>query len=227
MRKLFRRIARLAIKALPDSDRLRDLAYRPKFETWLKSETANCRTFENRFKMYDYLIGEVLSEAKISYLEFGVFQGESIRHVVGLNSHSDSQFVGFDTFTGLPEDWVALGRTVDAKTFDTQGEPPRIGDDRVTFVKGLFQDTLPGFLETFEPGGQLIIHNDADLYSSTLFVLTRAQAIIRPGTILIFDEFRSIMHEFRALEDFCSAYSRDYEVVAATQNFAKVAIRVL
>ena len=42
---------------------------------------------------------------------------------------------------------------------------------RISFVKGWFQNTLPGFLNGFSPRSRLIVHNDSDLYSSTLFTL--------------------------------------------------------
>lgn len=57
-------------------------------------------------------------------------------------------------------------------------------------------------------------------------MLTRANNIIKPGTIIIFDEFYSVMHEFRALEDYCSAYMRNYSVIAATRNHLEIAIRI-
>ncbi len=64
------------------------------------------------------------------------------------------------------------------------------------------------------------------LYSSTLYVLTLANYIIVPGTIIIFDEFYSTMHEFRALDDYCISYMRSYEVIAATRNHGRIAIRM-
>jgi len=36
--------------------------------------------------------------------------------------------------------------------FDVGGKVPCIDDDRVSFVKGLFQDTLDEFLVKFRPG---------------------------------------------------------------------------
>ena len=75
-----------------------------------------------------------------------------------------------------------------------------------------------------------MIHNDSDLYPSTLYVLSRCNDLIQPGTIIIFDEFSSVLHELRALEDYCSAYRRDYTVIGATKSpadyYAQVAIRM-
>jgi hypothetical protein len=71
-----------------------------------------------------------------------------------------------------------------------------------------------------------VLNNDSDLYSSTLYVLTRAHDRLKPGTIVIFDEFSSVLNEFMALKHYCSAYRRDYEVLGATSSyFAQVAVR--
>ena len=75
-----------------------------------------------------------------------------------------------------------------------------------------------------DSGRPLIIHMDADLYSSTLFVLTYLSDYL-PGANVIFDEFDSAFDEFRALEDYCSAYRRSYEVLAVTDWCEHVAIR--
>ncbi|QOJ19922.1 MAG: macrocin O-methyltransferase [Gammaproteobacteria bacterium] len=219
-------VKKIILAILPDSERLRSLAYRPKLETWRKQHAGSYPIFNSRYAIYDYINNEIFCGRPIQYLEFGVYKGDTIKYFSNLNSNPDSRFVGFDTFTGLPEDWIELTRTVKRSTFDTNGEPPQLHDVRISFVKGLFQDTLPGFLEAYSSKEQLVIHNDSDLYSSTLYMLTRANNIIKPGTIIIFDEFYSVMHEFRALEDYCAAYMRNYSVIAATRNHLEIAIRM-
>ncbi len=176
--------------------------------------------------MYDFINTAIVSNKPIQYLEFGVYKGESIDCFARLNSDRDSRFIGFDTFTGLPEDWIEFSRRVGRKTFDAGGELPKSDDARVSFVKGLFQNTLPLFLKEYKSTYQLIVHNDSDLYSATLYVLTYANHIMAPGTIIIFDEFYSVMHEYRALQDYCSSYMRSYEVIAATQDYKQIAIRM-
>jgi O-methyltransferase len=120
---------------------------------------------------------------------------------------------------------------MEKNSFDVGGNIPKINDDRVSYKKGLFQETLPEFLEDYNNNLQLVIHNDSDLYSSTLYVLTVAHKIIVPGTIIIFDEFSSILNEFRALEDYTSSYLREYEVIAATVSstgyYSQVAIKIV
>ncbi|MGI9456412.1 MAG: TylF/MycF/NovP-related O-methyltransferase [Aeoliella sp.] len=176
--------------------------------------------------MYDYINREVICNNTVQYLEFGVFKGDSIKYFSSINSDAASRFIGFDTFEGLPEDWIEFSRTVKKSTFSTGGELPQTDDERVSFVKGLFQETLPSFMKEYCPNGQLLIHNDSDLYSATMFVLTYANDILVPGSLDMFDEFYSVTHEFRALEDYCSSYMRSYEVVAATKNHGKIVIKM-
>src|SRR5205823_4350509 len=118
------------------------------------------------------------------YLEFGVYKGASIRYWSQLMKDSDARFDGFDTFAGLPEDW----RTSRPKgDFSTQGTVPEMNDSRVRFFKGLFEESLPAYRPPRHD--QLIIHLDADLYSSTIGPLRTLRHLIVPGTFLLFDEF--------------------------------------
>ena len=121
-----------------------------------------------------------------SYVEFGVYVGTSMRFWSGLLKHPDTTFAGFDSFEGLPEVWRAAA---DKSTFDLKGELPRIDDPRVKFYKGWFTDTLPGFFKSFSPKPSLVLHLDADLYSSTAFALEQVRPFLREGAMLIFDEF--------------------------------------
>lgn len=214
-------------KVMPDSLKLRYLNNIAKLETWRRRHDESYLFFDTRFDLYNYLNYEILDKGQINYLEFGVFKGETINYWSSINNHRESRFFGFDTFTGLPEDWVMFRGTMNTGSFNTGGTAPYIKDNRVSFVKGLFQDTLPAFLKTNTFAQQLIIHNDSDLYSSTLFTLTRCNDILVRGSIVIFDEFSSILNEFRALEDYCSSYMRDYEVIGATKNYYnQIAIRI-
>jgi O-methyltransferase len=182
--------------------------------------------FEKRLELYDYLSAKILGAKPITYLEFGVYRGDSIRYWAGLNGNPESRFVGFDTFEGLPEKWEIYTGTLDRGHFQTGGELPKIADQRVSFHKGLFQETLPGFLASFRSQNQLVINNDSDLYSSTLFTLCSLHPYMRPGTIVIFDEFSQVLDEFRALQDYTKSFMRNHEVLgAAGQYYDRVAIR--
>ncbi len=103
---------------------------------------------------------------------------------------------------------------------------PIIEDERVKFIKGLFQDSLPDFLNSYESKQRKVIHMDADLYSSTLFVLTRLIPLLQKDDIIIFDEFGVPTHEFRAFTDIVSSYKLNYEILGAINNYLQVAIKL-
>lgn len=199
-----------------------------RFNDWLgRTVSRDLPYFGERFELYAYLNESVVTGTSIDYLEFGVANGDSIREWMRLNTHPQSRFFGFDTFEGLPEVWEHVGGSTPKGTFGAKGQPPIINHDpRVTFVKGLFQDTIPGFAQSFHVRNQLILHLDADLYSSTLYTLASLNDWLVSGTIILFDEFDSFDNEFRALHDFVSAFRKSYRVLACGDCYSKVAIQI-
>ena len=183
---------------------------------WLSAQDAP--VFADRFGLHKHVSDKYVGQVAIDYLEFGVFEGQSFAKWMEYNAHPDSRFFGFDTFTGLPTDW---GAHFKRGHFDVNGSAPAIDDQRGKFIKGLFQDTLPPFLlELGETGRPLVIHNDSDLYSSTAYALAKLEHLIKPGTIIIFDEFASPMHEFRAWNDFCEAFMRRAQLIGYSGPYA-------
>ena len=184
--------------------------------------------FPHRFKLYEHLNREVIRNEAVCYLEFGVYEGDSFRKWLELNSHGDSRFFGFDTFEGLPEKWdMGSGTVMEKGTFDTGGRTPQCDDPRAAFVKGVFQATLEPFLASGLPSGRrLVLHMDADLYSSTLFCLARLYPLIVPGTLIIFDELVNSIHEYRALQDWSQSHLVDFRILGATPRFEQAAIEV-
>lgn len=178
--------------------------------------------FADRYELYQHVNGS-LGDGPITYLEFGVASGKSLRAWVEQQRHPDSRFVGFDTFTGLPENWnQAFGKGA----FSMDGAPPPIDDPRIRFVAGMFQQTLRPFLRDLTVRGRLVVHMDADLYSSTLYVLTQLDAIMPAGTVLLFDEFQSFLHEFRAWHDYLAAYGRTWKLLGLARGGVHAAVEL-
>jgi hypothetical protein len=96
-------------------------------------------------------------------------------------------------------------------------------------VKGLFQDSLPPFIQAGKvtKAQRKVIHLDADLYSSTLYVLTSLAPFLKAGDLILFDEFNVPDHEFAAWEHFCKAYYIKFEVLAAVNNYYQIAVKLL
>ena len=141
--------------------------------------------YDKRYKLYEYILETEKLNDEIDYLEFGVAKGVSFRWWAEKIKNPAAKFYGFDTFTGLPESWGPF------KKGDMSGgnEPPKMDDARVNFYQGIFQATLLPFLKTYQPAKRKLIHMDADLYSSTLFVLFHLTPLINKGDIIMFDEF--------------------------------------
>ena len=181
---------------------------------WSKEYTTE-NIFKERFELYEYVNSSILNSDRINFLEFGVFQGESLFKWSYINENNDSRFYGFDSFAGLPETWDAALGSLPKGSFDLRGRIPETNDKRIQFIKGLFQDTLRSFLNNFTPDGRLVIHIDCDIYSSTLYCLTMLDEILVKDSILIFDEFFCSSNEFQAFFDYSMAYRREYNVLAA------------
>ena len=182
----------------------------------------NHPSFSNRDEMYKSLISSI--QGDFDYLEFGVASGESMKVWLKEEHTPKSRFYGFDTFEGLPEAWGDIQKG----TYTNEGKIPNLSDPQLKFVRGLFQDTLPAFLNENKLQHPLVVHMDADLYSSTQFVLSHLNSILRAGDFLIFDEFACIRrskHEFRAFLE--SQVSSRIELVLKTTNQQQVVLKVL
>jgi O-methyltransferase len=182
-------------------------------------DSHRCASFSNRMEMYRYVHEQIIGTDAIDYLEFGVFQGESIKYWTSINKRPESRFFGFDSFEGLPEDWKD-GRP--RGHFDTGGSTPTIGDARVQFVKGWFVNSVPPFARDFTTRNRLVLHLDADLYGSTMLPLVHFERLMTSGTLLIFDEFYDREHEYKALMDWQKIFDRKFRVVAEMDNFSKI-----
>ena len=134
------------------------------------------------------------------YLEFGVAEGKSIREM-GTEA-PDKKIYGFDSFEGLPEDWKSDGDMLKgAFACDVPTDLP----PNVELVVGLFQDTLENWAKE-HPGHLSVIHLDADLYSSTDYVMRTLEDRFVDGTIIVFDEIHGHPdhreHEYRNFLEF-------------------------
>lgn len=183
-----------------------------------KQRHADVPAFSTREEMWSFVADRCAGA--VDYLEFGVHRGHSILYFAEQNQSAESRFFGFDCFTGLPDDWNS---DYPRGHFDTGGCTPQTADSRVQFVVGMFQDTLPKFLAQFKSRSRIVVNIDCDLYSSALYCLTKLDPILPGGTILMFDEFGSVLHEFRAVQDYLSSYRRALKVVCSHDNFFTIA----
>ena len=161
-------------------------------------------------------VAERVCDRPVLYLEFGVFTGASMQYWSRALKHPESKLHGFDSFEGLPEDFDYLGGPYTKGTFHTQGVMPVINDTRVRFFKGWFEQVLPTY--SIPEHDVLVITMDADLYSSTIYVLRHLRPWIRPGTFIYFDDLSRPDHEPRAFDEFMKESGLKFRPVCADQS---------
>jgi len=174
---------------------------------------------DSAHQLFDLVIEQV-ADQDVLYLEFGVFRGDSMRYWSQRLRNPRAKLHGFDSFAGLPEGW-----NIDSPQghFSTNGMIPVIDDSRVKFFKGWFNETLPSY--QVPSHDRLVLDMDADLYSSTDYVLKLLESFIVPGTYIYFDEFADRQNELRAFSEFVSDTKMRFELLGANQDNSKVVFR--
>lgn len=158
-------------------------------------------------------------------LEFGVYSGSTINYLSSV--FKSKKFYGFDSFEGLPEDWVTInGHFMNKGYFNLNGKMPKVNEN-VTLIKGWFEDTLPNFINEIKEQ-VAFINIDCDLYSSTVTVLENCKDLIKKDTLIYFDEFHGYEGyengEFKAWNEFIKKYNIDFHVIcfSPTQILFKI-----
>lgn len=173
-------------------------------------------------------------------LEFGVFKGKSLHRLS--KKFKDQKVYGFDSFEGLPEDWIM--RTDERETnniehpkghFDTSHINYNF-QDNVVLVKGFFDESLPKWLNNNKITQIKFLHIDSDLYSSAKTIFDNLNKFIVPGTVILFDELYPWSNynlydlweegEWKALVEWVNTYNRSFKLLARN-NHQQVAIQVI
>ena len=229
LKSLFIRL-RLHVLFSPFMGGLLNLVYMTKLSKWVSenkkiafNDFYSKWNYDKRYDLYQYVLERENLRAPINYLEFGVASGASFNWWMTENAHPNSAFYGFDTFTGLPEDFGPYKKG----TFNTENNMPEIKDERGKFYQGLFQQTLPEFLKSFDSKNKTVLMLDADLYTATLYTLASIAPYLKKGDIIFFDEFVVPTHEFMAYLHFINAWYFKMELIAAANNYYFVAFKVV
>jgi len=147
--------------------------------------------------------------------EFGTGKGNSTKKICDYLKDNDMQHVhvfSFDTFQGLPSDTVEVFEKYVEGAYKVNSEDP-VGDvyeladyDNLHVFKCKFNE-VHKLLDTSCIGTTLLVHVDADLYTSTKEALTFLvnANLLQPGTLIAYDEF--------TVGDFVSEEMAHYEVI--------------
>jgi hypothetical protein len=192
---------------------------------------------QNRPALYDYCIEKIKettsnlnnhgNQYQETILEFGVYKGSSINYFA--KRLPNVNFVGFDSFEGLEENWTGtfLGRNA----LTVHGVLPKVMKN-VELRKGWFVDTLPAYLG--EPREKQVffrlLNIDCDTYKPTKFILEQLESHIQPGLIIIFDEYFNYInwreHEYAAFSEFTKSRNIKYKYIAFSDTTA-VAVEII
>lgn len=201
-----------------------------KLSRWISKHKKNTDTdfytfkwdYNKRLDLYANVYKNESLDDEIDYIELGVSTGHSFRWWIDKIKNPNAKFYGFDTFTGLPEDWGSFKKGA----MSNGNEIPDIKDSRAKLFQGLFQQTIPVFLSNYTPNKRRVFLFDADMYSSTIYGLTTLNPIIKKGDIIFFDEFNVPLHEYKAFTEWTESFYINYEVLGGRNNFYAVAIKI-
>lgn len=166
-----------------------------------------------------------------AYLELGVCTGRTINLIAALNP--EKIIYGFDSFEGLPENWVRDDKIIAKGTFKFTNAnliPPVL--ENVKLFKGLFKDSLPKFIKEYIKNMPIaLLHIDCDLYSATKEGLMILKKNIVPGTIIVLDEYYNYPgykeHEYKALNEFLVDTNYAVEYLAFNGLHEQVVVRII
>lgn len=180
------------------------------------------KSFNDKKTYLQYVLSYV-ENVSDGYLEFGVFNGETINIIS--ETVTDKIVYGFDSFEGLPETWH-YGFLKEA--FSLNGNLPKVNEN-VRLIKGWFNETLPDFVKE-HPEPCAFIHIDCDLYSSTKTVFDTLKNQIVSGTVIAFDDYFNYPNwqedgEYKAFMEFVAENNLEFEYIART-NHQQVAVKI-
>jgi hypothetical protein len=220
-RRWLRKVIELAIHDLDLMQSMRNVTSSAAFEAEHLKEAA---ALIDRIRLHRWIVRNAPSTGNL-FLEFGVYKGDSINRFAELKP--DVTWYGFDSFVGLPEAWNAGSKT---GAFSQGGVLPPVHDN-VKLTKGFFEQTLPDFVAAHRGETIAIMHIDCDLYSATKTVLSLTRPLLKPGTVIIFDELINHQNwqqgEYKALMEFTAEQKLRFEYFAYARNGGQVAIKVV
>ncbi len=167
---------------------------------WYNFKPADPRTLISSYLCFNWLSKNNLLSGT-DYYEFGIFRGFNlwyVQHLAKANKIEDLNFIGFDSFFGLPASTgVDIQDNFQEGAFSSYKEEVEkyfnsFGIDwrKTKLIEGFFEKTL---------NQQTIINNnlrkcsfcmiDCDLYSSTVEVLDFASKLLTDISLVYFDDW--------------------------------------
>lgn len=164
----------------------------------------SCLAYSSQEEMLDNALAYLrVSHVAGDYLEFGVYQGQTLAaafHLAKSRGFQSMQFYAFDSFAGLPspsgvdaEGYRQFDEgqyQCDEPTFKANLRRQGVDLNRVTIVPGWFKDSLTDAARTALPLTRAaLIWIDCDLYESAVPVLNFVTDYVQDGAVIVFDDW--------------------------------------
>jgi hypothetical protein len=208
-------------------------------DTWRYMESKDLEDLKDcvtDYDLYDWVVNTQLDPALLEtglMLEFGTATGRTLNQFAHWLPHKT--IYGFDGWQGLPEKFNDLSaghfaQELPAVLANCELVQGWFGTRPTQDQSSIREFTARDFANSHrEP--IVLLHLDADLYSSTKTVLNAFAKQIVPGTVILFNEYWNHptwkKHEFRAWQEHCKMYGVQYEYIGYASDHQEVAIRVL
>ena len=151
--------------------------------------------FEKHDAIKKYLFYKHIEGVKGDYLEFGVYEGTSLKGAASYwrnISRDKINFYGFDSFEGMDPkkgDEHPFYTTFDFSTSFKVIKKRFSSLPEVKLIKGFFESTLKGGPERYGIKKAAVVMIDCDLYSSAKEVFSFLKSVVDKGTIIILDDY--------------------------------------
>lgn len=192
----------------------------------IKSSEADLPNF------FSYAIKKAHISDELLFMELGVFTGNTFM-MIRSELPENIILYGFDTFQGLPEDWISDDNSIiyPKGKFAIDYIPEETINTK--FIVGKVEETLRLFMA--ERRDKIsFVHFDMDLYNPTYYSLQQLYTRFIVGTVLVFDDFFNLPgwqnHSFKALIDFLNDHNniqiKPICTVGWESGWASVAIQI-
>lgn len=150
--------------------------------------------------------------------EFGVFTGNSLCKIA--NIFNEFPVFGFDTFTGLPEDWIRTDFSYPKGSFFVWNYP--LLPTNVYLIPGLFRDTIPKFVNHYISNELSFIHIDCKLYNSAKDIFETLNPLFQDNTVILFSDTINYPsyenHTIKAFYEYLLSSNYDVEFLAKSKT---------